>query len=331
MKLAVLSYAHPSDLSQNFGDEVQSIAAARLLPRVDLKIPRIQLRSFPLQEPCLLIMNGFFRAMPGQFPPSEHITPLYISFFIEQGSEWFYKKKECIDHFKRHEPIGCRSRHTMRLLQDAGVDAYYSKCLTMTFPRRNVQGADQLLVVDLLGPRLFGVTDRVRSYFGVPLSKAKIKRVTALQQYHGLDIVGDETRTLVAQAMLDTYRRKAQLVMTTRLHCSLPCIAMGIPVIFFADKFDHRTEILQELGVVRQPKIKVIILEGRRMGRIEAIQDRLMSRIEAIRRRNLSLAVSAIDIEEDKKILIDDFKSRVEALVPGIQLADTAELLRDSD
>ena len=40
-------------------------------------------------------------------------------------------------------------------------------------------------------------------------------------------------RTWSARAALNTYRNKAKLVITTMLHCALPVIAMGIPVIAF--------------------------------------------------------------------------------------------------
>ena len=44
-------------------------------------------------------------------------------------------------------------------------------------------------------------------------------------------------------------KRYAKRVVTTRLHCPLPCIAMGIPVIFFGYPDDYRTSIIGELGL----------------------------------------------------------------------------------
>ena len=38
------------------------------------------------------------------------------------------------------------------------------------------------------------------------------------------------------------------MVITTRLHCALPCIAMGIPVVFFGDPNDYRTQIVSDVG-----------------------------------------------------------------------------------
>ncbi|MGV0033849.1 MAG: polysaccharide pyruvyl transferase family protein [Candidatus Azotimanducaceae bacterium WSBS_2022_MAG_OTU7] len=50
----------------------------------------------------------------------------------------------------------------------------------------------------------------------------------------------------MAGELLERYRTQAKLVITSKLHCALPCIAMGIPVIFFADKRDERLHLVRE-------------------------------------------------------------------------------------
>lgn len=56
-------------------------------------------------------------------------------------------------------------------------------------------------------------------------------------------------KRIYARGLLDMYQRQAKLVITTRLHCLLPCIAMGIPVIFFGNQNDYRISWVRELGV----------------------------------------------------------------------------------
>ena len=63
------------------------------------------------------------------------------------------------------------------------------------------------------------------------------------------DYLGEEIKRAIALRCLDLYRSQARLVITTRLHCALPCIAMGIPVVFFGDPDDHRLSILRDLKV----------------------------------------------------------------------------------
>ncbi len=56
-------------------------------------------------------------------------------------------------------------------------------------------------------------------------------------------------KLLVYLKLLYIYRRYVKRAVTTRLHCALPCIAMGIPVIFFGNPNDYRTSIIKEPGL----------------------------------------------------------------------------------
>lgn len=38
------------------------------------------------------------------------------------------------------------------------------------------------------------------------------------------------------------YRRQATLIITSRVHVALPCMAMGIPVIFAKNEYSYRFE-----------------------------------------------------------------------------------------
>jgi hypothetical protein len=60
----------------------------------------------------------------------------------------------------------------------------------------------------------------------------------------------DEIKTKMARYLLDLYRDEARLVITTKLHCALPCIAFGVPVIFFGDPHSYRLSLLRDLSVM---------------------------------------------------------------------------------
>ena len=49
--------------------------------------------------------------------------------------------------------------------------------------------------------------------------------------HHDDITVSPKDRMKKARDLLELYRDKARLVITSRLHCALPCAAMGIPVI----------------------------------------------------------------------------------------------------
>ena len=53
-----------------------------------------------------------------------------------------------------------------------------------------------------------------------------------------------------AQEILDRYKNEAKLVITSRIHCAMPCIAMGIPVIYIHrgnHKEDTRLDVIKGL------------------------------------------------------------------------------------
>jgi exopolysaccharide biosynthesis predicted pyruvyltransferase EpsI len=67
------------------------------------------------------------------------------------------------------------------------------------------------------------------------------------------DIYGETIKFDIARHLLSLYRDQARLVITTRLHCTLPCLAMGIPVIFFADTREARVTVAQQVGLKTYP------------------------------------------------------------------------------
>lgn len=282
MKLAVLSYSH----SRNFGDEIQNIAAARLLPRVDLTISRERLKDFYSDEKCMLVMNGWFGNHGGQFPPAECIVPLYISFHIAKDAPHLYTTPECIAHFKKYAPIGCRDRGTMEILRRAGVDAYYSKCLTLTLPARNpAVAADNIVSVDIKRPR-------IQKIWGAPP-----KPVVVLSHEHDLDALGGAMKSQIAEELLQIYRN-AGLVITSRLHCALPCAALGVPVLYFGVS-EYRTSILSDIGITMyRPLAKTVGGRIRQFG-------------ETRRLRSFPWRGEVVSIETEKEKLISVFQEKL--------------------
>jgi len=241
MKIGLLKYDHSLRpvRAQNLGDEIQSLAASQFLPKVDTLFNRDTLANAEADEPHLLIMNGFFSPTPEtSFPPSKSIVPIFVGFHISSRKESIrhFLRPSSIEYFKKHEPIGCRDRKTMEMLQSKGVEAFYSKCLTITFERRLKSPENgKIFLVDI--DKLIPIPQPIRS--GAVWVSQDIPADTS-----------SETKFRLAQQFLDRYRDEAKLVITTRLHCALPCIAMGIPVIFFGNPASYRVSIPKDLGLV---------------------------------------------------------------------------------
>lgn len=221
----------------NLGDNIQTLAAEQFIPSVDKKFHRDYLKYSANAEPYILIMNGWFSKSPHtSLPAHESIKPVFIGFHISKSASTLktFLKSEYIDYFRRFEPIGCRDKQTAEYLSSKGIQAFYSKCLTLTFPSRKETPKDgKVFIVDA-------------SDIPIPNS---LRKEACFVTHFCPDFYGDEIKTLMASKLLDYYRKKAKLVITTRLHCAMPCLAMGIPVIFFGDPNSYRLSILQDLGL----------------------------------------------------------------------------------
>jgi hypothetical protein len=291
MKFAVLKY----NFSTNLGDEIQSLAAEQFLPRVDRKFDRENLHNIAENERHVLIMNGWFCHHPADcFPLSDSIVPVFTGFHIYREKTQYFLTPQCIEYFKKHEPIGCRDLKTMELLAGKGVNAFYSKCLTLTFPKRNVEPNNgKVFLVDI---------------DTIPIPESLYRG--AIHITHGIeDLYGDDLKKAMAKKLLELYRDEARLVITTRLHCALPCIAMGVPVIFFGNSSDSRISLLKDLNIKinRMPNkyLRILYKLVNEVPGNRAWGSRFRKVFAQIITRRVDWNPSPVDIEQEKRRLID--------------------------
>lgn len=243
--------------SRNRGDDIQTYAAS-LLVNKPIFCDREQLNK--IQFPLKLLCSGWFMENADNWPPSPKVKPHFLSFHISSTSERQMTSPKSIAYFRQHQPIGCRDRHTLELLQKHGVDAYYSGCLTLTLPPFKGKRGEEILFVDVMR------TNYTSSY-----RKTIIKKMIpdAYQDsIHYLSHFSDdlkeqsvEKRMEEVQLLLERYK-KAKVVFTSLIHCALPCIALGTPVVFIDVGFNNNQAkrdrfggILNLLPKVYNPKI----------------------------------------------------------------------------
>jgi hypothetical protein len=213
----------------NLGDEIQSIAAARFLPRVDVLVRRDAIDDEPDGSgPVHTILNGWFLERPEHWPPHPRIKPLLVSMHLNSRlvRKRFWRRTAATRMLTRagrdwliaHGPVGARDRATHALLERSGVPAWHSGCLTLTLPAATATRDDLVVACDLPAPYVEAMRTRTRSAV-VPVT------------HYDATTVGHEPRLAKAQALLDLYAR-ARAVVTSRLHCALPCLALGTPVLF---------------------------------------------------------------------------------------------------
>ncbi len=206
-------------------------------------------RSYPPNT--WLLCNGWFmhRNFKGQidFPFPKEINPIYISFHINDPS---VLTEEVASNLRKAEPIGCRDWTTVYRLREFGIECFFSGCMTTTIgqimPQIDRTQADAIAAVESR----------------VPMAKypdADIEEFVQFGDYvRDLDLVAGLQD---ADAMLQGYLPFSK-VLTSRLHCYLPCRSMGLDVDFVPrNTSDIRFEGLLDLDSTKFDKIRKNIEE----------------------------------------------------------------------
>lgn len=260
-----------SDDAINIGDYVQALASAQFLPQVDGFIEREALKDYH-GDSCKMIMNGWFIHDTQQWPPSDKINPLFVAFHINSQAKEEMLKEESINYLKQHEPIGCRDTATVEMLKEKGVEAYFSGCMTLTlgykYRDEEKDGSiyfvdpyfdykkDPISIISNLIYALFHLKNVLKIYKTFPHRKSglvKLAKVSAFYKIYRKMFADDvltkakyicqqsmdynekfntnESLLLEAERLVRKYA-KARLVVTSRIHCALPCLGIGTPVLF---------------------------------------------------------------------------------------------------
>lgn len=232
--------------TSNIGDDILSYAGKRFYPQIDYYINRESLDQFAPKEReyVATIANGWYLHYSYTFQPSPYLLPLFIGTHFSRDqmihNDWSYIDDSVVRYLKEHGPIGCRDRHTVEMLAQKQVPGYFSGCLTMTIPKfSDVTPNHQTVLVD--------VPDNVSAYIRQLLPQRNITEKThrLTKEEVGWEWPEREERVI---RYLKLYQG-ADLVVTTRLHCAIPCLALGTPVIFIAsynDDYHIRIESFAE-------------------------------------------------------------------------------------
>lgn len=214
--------------TDNIGDDIQTYAAMKFLPHIDYYIDREDLSCFvpEKKEYVSMIMNGWFIHNKLAWPPSPYINPLLISMHFKDLEETdvgdLYLKGLGGDILKNNGPVGARDVETVKRLEKNEIDAYFSGCLTLTIDKFcMVKKKKKICLVDVSNEVISKVKDNTNCEIEV-LS-------------HTLNSIDTEKKSIVermdsVEKTLKKYQ-ESKLVITTRLHVALPCLALGTPVI----------------------------------------------------------------------------------------------------
>lgn len=237
----------------NIGDCIQNIAVENLYKKANISKENLVLVNRDgLKEyngtPCKLVMQSYFaqscKFFP--FPWSKNISPIFLGFHLNStnNSRKIFIKKNIHKDMKPYEPVGCRDRSTRDFLKKYGINAYFSGCMTLTLDKREKSPENgKIFIVDLHKNVMKNMPKEI-------LDKAD-KSITHIHKWekYPLDFEDAISFENKAREILEIYKSEASLVITSRIHVAMPCIAMGIPVIFISKSlYNVRFDVLQ--GIV---------------------------------------------------------------------------------
>ena len=252
MKYGLMTYAE-NKRTFNIGDYIQSLAAKQFLPQVDCFINREKLARYTDSE-AKLIMNGWFTHNTTSWVPSAYINPLLISFHVNNSAAPNMLSPQGIAFLKSKQPIGCRDHFTVNLLQEKGIEAYFSGCLTLTLDSYQACEAERGEDIYIVDP-LYGFPNKQRIFYDVKsllrstrsgdvfhmhIKQQYLKKIFTKELLNKAQVIHQELpaktyseaqKFIMAETLLHKYAR-AKLVITSRIHCALPCLALGTPVIY---------------------------------------------------------------------------------------------------
>lgn len=232
MKYGLIVY--PDSL--NLGDDIQSYADEQFLPHTDYIINREKLDGFCTEDGKRVgvIMGGWYLYQHLNWPPSPFIMPLPISmhfdtFYSRTAGEKITRNLVFEDYgatwLLENGPIGCRDDGTKKLLEEYGIPAYFSGCVTLTLcPFSEVEQHGKICLVD--------VPEEVKKYIKRE-SKTECVEMTHTVKMETLS--WNQRKNIVKDRL--RYYQGASLVVTTRLHAALPCLALGVPVLFVKERW----------------------------------------------------------------------------------------------
>lgn len=262
----------------NIGDYIQALASSQYYSHVDGFLDRDEdLNSYD-EEPCKMIMNGWYMHNPQNWPPTGKIIPLFVAFHLNVLVREELTSSISVNYLKKHQPIGCRDTNTVDILTSAGIKAYFSGCMTLTLGKKyhNEEKDHTTYIVDPILSVDYGLNNiyqALRVIVRHPLDiinllkkdglhlhdgKNKLKKIVKTALYYKVyskmfskDIImnstyihhyvenkNDDFYLLDKAEQLVKLYAKARLVITSRIHCALPCLGLETPVIYLREKAD---------------------------------------------------------------------------------------------
>lgn len=260
----IYNYPHTKRIVKygNIGDYIQSLAALQYLPNncIPNFVDRDNIEFYNnSKSKIILIMNSWNAIKKGNQKVPNIIYPIYISYHISNANSI---NSTSINNLKKYQPIGCRDKYTEKALIKKGIDAYFSSCLTTTldisFAVEDFERTNDIIFINYK----FGMMP-LADKFIKSLKKYDFNKIIYINHMYILKNYTHLERFKLAKKFIDRYA-KAKLVISTRIHGALPCLALNTPVIFINKRYDKRLpglyELLNTIGIDSKGEFKINVL-----------------------------------------------------------------------
>lgn len=130
---------------KNIGDYVQAVATRQFVNPIDQYVEQEEANLYQPEDgiPIRLIMNGWFQWRAENWPPSPWVKPLLVSMHISPIKAEQLLTAKGVAFLRKNAPVGCRDYYTQQLLEQHGVPAYFSACMTLTLGRKYHVASEQ--------------------------------------------------------------------------------------------------------------------------------------------------------------------------------------------
>lgn len=234
MKFANLKFNSKS--INNIGDNMQLIAIDHIYNQMGIE----QNDLIYIDKDDLSSYYGEYVVLPVSMPLTDHTTngiagrfskyiiPVFLGLTLAKNT----LEKIEVEYYLQHQPIGCRDQKTLDVLRSYNIQAYLHGCITATLPLREPSVSPKSVFIVDPAPEL------------LPFIPEHILASSFRLTHSHLDIADPKA---LMHDYYSRYKTSASLVITSLLHCAVPCMAAGIPTILARNSISYRFGWLDKL------------------------------------------------------------------------------------
>lgn len=174
---------------------------------------------------------------------SNRILPVFLGLALGGG----YKlSKQNLNLLRRFSPVGCRDERTMRVLLENGIDAYMQGCLVATFEKRPVLETQK---------KVFFVNPEKGILNYIPKKLLENYEFVSHDYYMTDEELFKEGGLYnLGEKFIEKYKKEAKLVVTSKYHSAIICLALGIPVIMIIENNYFKYTWIEKYIPIYEPK-----------------------------------------------------------------------------